>query len=79
MTNEVQCYDDGRLGGATSHKLHVQGLATFALSPGLPPYKLSIYVPGSKVGGPLFRVAFNRVIANFFECVNNVHLCVHVW
>ena len=36
-------------GRSIDKKLQLSNLATFALSPGKPPYKISVYVPGTKV------------------------------
>lgn len=37
------------LGPVISRKLQLEGLATFALSRGKPPYKIAVYAPGHKV------------------------------
>jgi hypothetical protein len=36
-------------GRSIDKKLQLANLASFALSPGKPPYKIAIYVPGTKV------------------------------
>ena len=38
-------------------KLQISNLELFALSPGRPPYKIAVYVPGSKVRGRRGRCA----------------------
>lgn len=53
VTNEVHCFDRGLPGPVISRKLQVENLATFALSPGKPPYRIACYVPGTK-GAPSF-------------------------
>ena len=35
-------------------KLQIANLELFALSPGNPPYKVAVYVPGSKVSSQLY-------------------------
>ena len=37
------------LGPVISRKLQLEGMATFALSRGKPPYKIAVYAPGHKV------------------------------
>ncbi|XP_065887249.1 eukaryotic translation initiation factor 2A-like [Dysidea avara] len=53
ITNEVHCFDNGIPGKVVSQKLQVAGLAKYSLSPGLKPYKIVAYIPGSK-GAPSF-------------------------
>ena len=36
-------------GRSIDKKLQLANLASFALSPGKPPYKIAVYVPGTKV------------------------------
>ena len=36
-------------GRSIDRKLQLANLASFALSPGKPPYKIAVYVPGTKV------------------------------
>lgn len=36
-------------GSRISRKLQIEGMATFALSPGKSPYKIAVYTPGNKV------------------------------
>jgi translation initiation factor 2A len=52
VTNEVHCFEAGTPGAALSNKLVVEGLASYSLSPSSP-YKIAVYVPGSK-GAPSF-------------------------
>lgn len=65
MTNEVHCFNGGAPGEPNKNlwipifflyaglscdkKLQIAGLSTYALSNGKPPYKVVVYVPGSKV------------------------------
>ena len=48
VTNEVHFYE-GRNFSTIACRLQVPGLAGFALSPGQAPYRLTIYVPATKV------------------------------
>ncbi|XP_072111081.1 eukaryotic translation initiation factor 2A isoform X2 [Mobula birostris] len=52
VNNEVQFFD-GNAFDKIAHKLHLQKVSDFALSPGPQPCKVAVYVPGSK-GAPSF-------------------------
>ena len=49
------------LGRTSDRKLWVEGLTTFALSPGSPPYKIAVYVPGRKVSLGCMGMAVEEV------------------
>ncbi|XP_064394143.1 eukaryotic translation initiation factor 2A-like [Halichondria panicea] len=53
VTNEVHCFSGGAPGLTCDNKLQIAGLTTYALSRGKLPYKIVVYVPGSK-GAPCF-------------------------
>ncbi|TNN28604.1 Eukaryotic translation initiation factor 2A [Liparis tanakae] len=52
VNNELHFYEDNDF-NVISNKLHMQKVSDFRLSPGGPPSKVAVYVPGSK-GAPSF-------------------------
>jgi len=52
------------LGRQVDRKLQIANLELFALSPGNPPYKVAVYVPGSKVS----NIKFIQVLCIVFCC-----------
>ncbi|CAN9511249.1 unnamed protein product [Ophioblennius macclurei] len=52
VNNELHFYEDNDF-NQIANKLHMQKVSSFALSPGVQPSKVSVYVPGSK-GAPSF-------------------------
>lgn len=57
VTNEVQFFDPANMAGGTVHKLRVEGVADFALSPGKN-RAVAVFVPERK-GGPAAVRVFN--------------------
>nr|KAF6377876.1 eukaryotic translation initiation factor 2A [Myotis myotis] len=52
VNNEVHFFENNNF-NTTANKLHLQKINDFVLSPGPQPYKVAVYVPGSK-GAPSF-------------------------
>jgi len=53
-----------------SRKLQIEGMATFALSPGKSPYKIAVYTPGNKVKQSIYTFFL------YFFCTKGAHaLC----
>ncbi|XP_028321530.1 eukaryotic translation initiation factor 2A isoform X2 [Gouania willdenowi] len=52
VNNELHFYENNNF-DTIANKLHLQKVSSFALSPGAPPYKVAVYVPGIK-GAPSF-------------------------
>lgn len=53
VSTEVHFYDGGRLSGTINHKLRAEGLGSYSISPGPPPYHVAIFVRSHK-GSPAF-------------------------
>ncbi|KAM8770147.1 eukaryotic translation initiation factor 2A isoform 3-T4 [Rhynchonycteris naso] len=52
VNNEIHFFENNNF-NIIANKLHLQKINDFVLSPGPPPYKVAVYVPGSK-GAPSF-------------------------
>ena len=54
-------------------KLQISNLELFAMSPGKPPYKIAVYIPGTKVFGIVVYVGLYAVEPPIVDTPNKGH------